>query len=75
MKAVKIAVAVSITGAIRTCGPQDYDEGSHHTAMDAALTWLGEAGEIVGATYWVTTELANPVREVRGSAHPTQKEP
>ena len=68
MRTVKIAVAVAENGAVRTCGPEDYDETHYNSEMDAALTWLAEAGELVTATYWVEAELPDPIQHVRAPA-------
>ena len=63
---VEIAVVISKSGQIRSCGPHDYDEADHNDAMSAAITWLLEAGEIPVGSYTLTANLPDPVHKVEG---------
>lgn len=60
---LKIAVVVSADGFYRCAGPYDFDEGEHNDAMDAARTWVAEAGEIIVSSWWVEASLPDPIRE------------
>lgn len=57
---IRIAVAQSENGTLRTCGPDDHN-ADHADAMDAAMTWLIEAGEITAARYWIEAEIPDPL--------------
>ncbi len=57
---LRIAIIQAMDGHTTICGPNDYEDGGHHNAWSAAMSWHLEAGHLPAATYWVEIELPDP---------------
>lgn len=67
---VRIAVVQAPDGHLTCAGPNDFDEGDHSDAMDAALCFHLEAGHLPVACYWITADIPAipPIAELRAQA-------
>ena len=73
---VKVAVVVSQTGKIFTCGEEDYNSACFDSARDAANTWCLDAGEMPVAEYTVEADVPLPAAPsvLRGQVTEKNKE-
>jgi len=61
---IRIAVAQARDGHTACVGPDDFKSDDFNDAMDAAISWLIEAGWMPAAHYWIEVALPSPVDRV-----------